>query len=43
MTRISVICGLSDSVILIEAGTAGGSIAAGRAGLDVGRPLVAPV
>lgn len=30
-------------MILIEAGTTGGSIAAGRTCLDMGRPLFAPV
>jgi len=43
MTRNFVICGLSRAMILIEAGTIGGSIAAGRACLDMGRPLFAPV
>jgi DNA processing protein len=43
MARNSVICGLSNAMILIEAGTIGGSIAAGRTCLDMGRPLFAPV
>ncbi len=43
MARNSVICGLSNAMILIEAGTTGGSIAAGRTCLDMERPLFAPV
>jgi DNA processing protein len=43
MTRNSVICGLSKAMILIEAGTTGGSIAAGRTCLEMVRPLFAPV
>ncbi|MBP7862604.1 DNA-protecting protein DprA [bacterium] len=43
MTRNSVICGLSKVMILIEAGMKGGSIAAGRTCLEMGRPLFAPV
>ncbi|HNH74143.1 MAG TPA: DNA-processing protein DprA [Candidatus Obscuribacter sp.] len=43
MARNAVICGLSNAMILIEAGTTGGSIAAGRTCLDMGRPLFAPV
>ncbi|MBZ0187330.1 MAG: DNA-processing protein DprA [Candidatus Obscuribacterales bacterium] len=43
MARNSIICGLSKAMILIEAGTTGGSIAAGRTCLEMGRPLFAPV
>lgn len=43
MARNSVICGLSKVMILIEAGTTGGSIAAGHTCLEMGRPLFAPV
>ena len=43
MARNSVICGLSQAMILIEAGLTGGSIAAGRACLEIARPLFAPV
>lgn len=43
MARNAVICALSRAVILIEAGTIGGSIAAGRTSLELGVPLFAPV
>ena len=43
MSRNSIICGLSNAMILIEAGTTGGSIAAGRSCLEMGKPLFAPV
>lgn len=43
MARNSVICGLSQAMILIEAGLTGGSIAAGRTCLEIERPLFAPV
>jgi DNA processing protein len=43
MARNSIICGLTRAMILIEAGTTGGSIAAGRTCLELGNPLFAPV
>lgn len=43
MVRNSTICGLSKAMVLIEAGTTGGSIAAGRTCLEMGKPLFAPV
>jgi DNA processing protein len=43
MARNSVICALSNAMILIEAGTTGGSIAAGRTCLEMKKPLFAPV
>src|SRR5207249_3711862 len=43
MARNSIICGLSNAVILIEASTTGGSIAAGRTCLEMGKTLFAPV
>jgi DNA processing protein len=43
MARNSVICAIANAMILIEAGTTGGSIAAGRTCLEMGKPLFAPV
>jgi DNA processing protein len=43
MQRNSTICLLSDAMVLIEAEERGGSISAGRACLDMQRPLFAPV
>ena len=43
MQRNSIICGLSESVILIEAKSKGGSIEAGRTCLNLQLPLFAPV
>ncbi|MDI6709995.1 MAG: DNA-processing protein DprA [Bacillota bacterium] len=43
MQRNATICGLSAAMVLIEAGSTGGSIEAGRAALRMGVPLYAPV
>ncbi|RMH38225.1 MAG: DNA-binding protein [Deltaproteobacteria bacterium] len=43
MQRNRTICGLSNAMILIEARSSGGSIAAGNACLELGVPLFAPV
>ncbi len=43
MQRNKTICALSRAMILIESGTKGGSIEAGRASLEMGVPLFAPV
>lgn len=43
MQRNKTIIGLSDAMILIEAGATGGSIEAGKACLEMGHPLFAPV
>lgn len=43
MQRNGTICALSSAMILIEAGSTGGSIEAGRACLRMGIPLFAPV
>jgi DNA protecting protein DprA len=43
MQRNSTICVLSDAMVLIEAEERGGSISAGRACLEMQRPLFAPV
>ena len=43
MHRNSTICALTSAMILIEAATKGGSIAAGRTCLKMGVPLFAPV
>lgn len=43
MRRNHTICALSRAMILIEAGTTGGSIAAGKLTLELGLPLFAPV
>ena len=43
MQRNSTICALSDAMVLIEAEERGGSINAGRACLEMQRPLFAPV
>jgi DNA processing protein len=43
MSRNAVICGLANAMVLIEAGTTGGSIAAGRTCLEMEKPLFAPV
>ena len=39
MRRNSTICGLSDAVVVVEAGRKGGSIESGRAALKLGIPL----
>lgn len=43
MQRNKTICALSRAMILIESATTGGSIEAGRASLNMGVPLFAPV
>lgn len=43
MKRNTTICALSDAMILIEARSKGGSIAAGRKCLELGKPLFATV
>lgn len=43
MQRNSTICALSDAMVLIEAEERGGSISAGRACLEMRRPLFSPV
>jgi len=43
MQRNETICALSDAVVLVEAGSTGGSIAAGRTALRMGVPLFAPI
>jgi predicted Rossmann fold nucleotide-binding protein DprA/Smf involved in DNA uptake len=43
MQRNSTICGLSHAMILIEARASGGSMAAGKASLELGVPIFAAV
>jgi DNA processing protein len=43
MQRNETICALSDAVVLVEAGSTGGSIAAGRTAISMGVPLFAPL
>lgn len=41
MTRNSVIIGLSLALVVVEAGETGGTLAAGRRALELGRPVIA--